>query len=288
MKIIRLETFLANSGLRNYLFVRLTTDTGLTGLGEASLEWQEKTVQTLIHEWVEDRVLGADPYDVERLAETLIRDQYQGGSTVMTAISGVELACWDLMGKEERRPVYKLPQFGGRQRDRLPAYANGWYGGARTPEDYATKAKEVIARGYRALKFDPFGVAWQYMSDADMADAEAIVAAVREATGENVELMIEVHGRLSLGCAVLMGLRLAKYNPCWYEEPVVPLDLDGCRGVKNALPFPIATGERLYTLEEFDRLFALQACHVVQPDLAHCGGLGLGRKIALRATQNKV
>src|SRR5437764_7626008 len=122
MKVTRLETFLTNAGLRNYLFVRLTTDAGLTGLGEASLEWQEKTVQTLIHEWVEDRVLGADPFQVESLAERLIRDQYQGGSTVMTAISGVELACWDLMGKAERRPVYEL--LGGKTRDRLPAYAN--------------------------------------------------------------------------------------------------------------------------------------------------------------------
>ena len=94
----------------------------------------------------------------------------------MTAISGVELACWDLIGKEERRPVYKLPQFGGRQRDRLPAYANGWYGGARSPGEYAAKAKEIVARGYRAMKFDPFGVAWQTMSEREMADAEAIVA----------------------------------------------------------------------------------------------------------------
>src|SRR6266568_5406427 len=92
MRIVNFESFLTNAGLRNYLFVRLTTDSGLAGLGEASLEWQEQTVQTLIHEWVEDRVLGADPFDVERLAQTLIRDQYQGGSTVMTAISGVELA----------------------------------------------------------------------------------------------------------------------------------------------------------------------------------------------------
>src|SRR3712207_2871691 len=99
MKIASFETFLANAGLRNYLFVRLTTDTGLTGLGEASLEWQELTVQTLIHEWVEDRVLGTCPYDVERVVGDLIRDQYQGGSTVLTAISGVEIALWDLVGK---------------------------------------------------------------------------------------------------------------------------------------------------------------------------------------------
>ena len=102
MKIVKLETFLTNGGLRNYLFVRLTTDTGLTGLGEASLEWQEKTVETLIHEWVEDRILGADPRDVEKIVSELIRDQYQGGSTVMTAISGAEVALWDLIGKEWR------------------------------------------------------------------------------------------------------------------------------------------------------------------------------------------
>src|SRR5215472_1890455 len=99
MKITRLETYLTNAGLRNYLFVRLTTDTGLTGVGEASLEWQERTVETLLHEWVEDRVLGADPFDVEAVVGGPIRDQYQGGATVLTAISGVEIALWDLIGK---------------------------------------------------------------------------------------------------------------------------------------------------------------------------------------------
>src|SRR6185295_17170026 len=135
MKITRLETFLTHAGLRNYLFVRLTTDTGLTGLGEATLEWQERTVQTLIHEWVQDRVLGADPFDVESLTAGLIRDQYQGGSTVMTAISSVEIACWDLIGKAVVKPVYELQ--GGRVRDRLPAYANGWYGGVQSPSAVA-------------------------------------------------------------------------------------------------------------------------------------------------------
>src|SRR5262249_59484958 len=127
----------------NYLCLRLSTDAGLTGLGEASLEWQEQTVQTLIHVWIEDRVLGADPFDVERLIGSLIRDQYQGGSTVLTAISGVEIACWDLIGKACGRPVYQL--LGGRARDRLPAYANGWYGGAPTPPGVAGKAPASVA-----------------------------------------------------------------------------------------------------------------------------------------------
>ncbi len=145
MKITRFETFLANAGLRNYLFIRLHTDTGLTGVGEATLEWQEKTVETLAHEWVEGRVLGRDPFDIEAVVGGMIRDQYQGGATVMTAISGVEIALWDIIGKACGQPVYRL--LGGRLRETLPAYANGWYGGAKTPADYAERARDVVARG---------------------------------------------------------------------------------------------------------------------------------------------
>ena len=279
MKITKLETALTNAGLRNYLFVRLTTDTGLTGLGEASLEWQEKAVESLLHEWVEERILGANPFDVETLAANLIRDQYQGGPTILSAISGVEIACWDLIGKANGQPVYQL--LGGKTRDRLPAYANGWYGGARTPEDYADLARGVARRGYRAMKFDPFGVAWFRMTPMEMENARQIVAAVREAVGDGVELMSEVHGRLSMEFAIDMGRLLEPYRPAWYEEPVPPHDLVGCAEVKTALPFPVATGERLYAFEEFEHLIGMKACAVVQPDLAHCGGLSMGTNIAL-------
>lgn len=260
------------------MFVRLTTDTGLTGVGEASLEWQEQTVQTLLHEWVEERILGVDPFDVEKVFGDLIRDQYQGGPTVLTAISGVEIACWDLIGKACGQPTYKL--LGGRSRDRLPAYANGWYGGSQTPADYATKARDVIARGYRGMKFDPFGAAWKVMNRQQMRDAELIVAAVREAAGDDADLMIEVHGRLSVGSAIEMGRQLAAYRPAWYEEPVTPNSLDLLAEVKRELPFPIAAGERLYTLEDFYRLTSQRCCDIVQMDLAHCGGLWIGKKIA--------
>lgn len=165
MKITGLETFLTNSGLRNYLFLRLTTDAGITGLGEASLEWQEKTVETLLHEWVVDRILGADPFAVEELAAGMIRDQYQGGATVMTAISGVEIACWDLVGKALGKPLYDV--LGGQRHDRLPSYANGWYGGARTPAEYAEKAAAAVKLGYTGLKFDPFGTAWKTLAPGE-------------------------------------------------------------------------------------------------------------------------
>ena len=278
MKIVKLESFLTNCGLRNYLFIRLTTDSGLTGLGEATLEWQEMAVQTLLHEWAEERILGICPFDIEQVFGNLVRDQYQGGPTVMTVISALEIACWDIIGKACGQPVYRL--LGGRARDMLPAYANGWYGAAITPQDYAQKAREVVGRGYSGMKFDPFEQAWKDMSQAQMQAAQDIVAAVREAVGDQVDLMIEVHGRLSVGCAIEMGHRLAPYRPAWYEEPVTPHSLDLLAEVKRALPFPIAAGERLYMLEDFARLAALRACDVVQLDLAHCGGLSFGKKIA--------
>jgi galactonate dehydratase len=281
MKITKLETFLANAGLRNYLFLRLSTDRGIRGIGEASLEWQERTVQTLLHEWVESRIVGKDPFDVERVIGDMVRDQYQGGATVMTAISGVEIACWDIIGKACKQPVYRL--LGGRCRDRLPAYANGWYGSSTSGEEFAAKAEEVVGRGYRALKFDPFGTAWQEMSQEEMRDAEDLVSAVREAVGTEVQIMVEVHGRLSAGCAIEMGRILARYRPAWYEEPVTPHSLELLKEVKTALPFPVAAGERLYTLQDFYRLSKLRAADVVQMDIAHCGGLRAAKKIAAMA-----
>jgi galactonate dehydratase len=281
MKITRFETFLANAGLRNYLFIRLTTDAGLTGVGEATLEWQERTVQSLAHEWVEGRVLGRDPFDIEAVIGGMIRDQYQGGSTVMTAISGVEIALWDIIGKACGQPVYRL--LGGRYHDRLPAYANGWYGGAGTPQEYAERAREVIGRGYRALKFDPFGTAWKDLRPEETESAIAIVAAVREAIGPGVGLMIEFHGRLSAGSAVDMIRKLERFQPVWCEEPVVPESLDLLVEVKAQVHSPLAAGERLYTLADFYRLTRLRAAEVVQMDIAHCGGISAAKKIAAMA-----
>jgi galactonate dehydratase len=281
MKITRFETFLTNAGLRNYLFIRLTTDTGLTGIGEATLEWQERTVQTLAHEWVEGRVLGRDPFDVEAVIGSMVRDQYQGGSTVMTAISGVEIALWDLIGKACRQPVYRL--LGGRCHERLPAYANGWYGGAGTPGEYAERACEAVGLGYRALKFDPFGTAWKDLRPEESEAAIDIVAAVREAVGPGVGLMIEFHGRLAAGSAVAMIRRLERFQPVWCEEPVVPESMELLSEVKGQVQSPLAAGERLYTLADFYRLTRLRAADVVQMDIAHCGGILTAKKIAAMA-----
>jgi galactonate dehydratase len=286
MRITHFETFLANAGLRNYLFLRLCTDAGLTGIGEATLEWQERTVETVAHEWVEGRVLGCDPFDIEAIVGGLVRDQYQGGSTVMTAISGVEIALWDLIGKACGQPVYKL--LGGRCHAALPAYANGWYGGAATPQEFAERAKEVVARGYRAMKFDPFGTAWKTLSIEAREAAVEIVAAVREAVGAKVGLMIEFHGRMGATAAVEMIDELARFEPEWCEEPVAPECLDLLADVKRRTKGRISAGERLYTLADFYRLTALRAADVVQPDIAHCGGLLAAKKVAAMAAAQDI
>jgi galactonate dehydratase len=229
-------------------------------------------------------VLGRDPFDVEAVVGGMIRDQYQGGSTVLTAISSVEIALWDLIGKACGQPVYRL--LGGRCRATIPAYANGWYGGASTPAEFAERARDVVRLGYRALKFDPFGTAWKDLSAAEADSAEAIVAAVREAVGPRVDLMIEFHGRLATGSALAMIRRIERFEPAWCEEPVVPESLDLLAEVKRGVRAPIAAGERLYTLADFARLITLRAADVIQMDLAHCGGLHVGKKIAALAAVN--
>jgi galactonate dehydratase len=199
----------------------------------------------------------------------------------MTAISGVEIALWDLIGKACGQPVYRL--LGGRCHDRIPAYANGWYGGARTHAEFADRAKAAVERGYRAIKFDPFGTAWKVLGAEEARAALDIVAAVREAVGPQIGLMIEFHGRLGAGPAQTFIRDLEPYDPYWCEEPVAPECLDLLAEVKRGAGCPIAAGERLYALPDFHRLTVLRAVDVVQMDLAHCGGILAGKKIAAMA-----
>ena len=281
MRITGLETFLANAGQRNYLFVRLTTDSGLAGIGEATLEWQERAVQVLLEEWVASRIHGADPFDIEAVVGGMIRDQYQGGATVMTAISAVEIAMWDLIGKATGQPVWRL--IGGRARRTLRAYANGWYGGCTEPEDFARHAREVAARGYAALKFDPFVTAWKTLDPAEEEHAVAVVHAVAGAVGPAVGLMIEFHGRLGPEAALRFMRRIEGLNILFCEEPVAPENLDQLADLRHRTPLPLAAGERLYTLADFARLVALRAVDVVQMDVAHCGGITAAKKVAALA-----
>jgi galactonate dehydratase len=156
-------------------------------------------------------------------------------------------------------------------------------GGARSPSEFAERACEAVGRGYRGLKFDPFGVVWKDMDTSEREAVVAIVAAVREAAGPNIDLMIEFHGRLSVGEAVLIMREIEQFKPAWCEEPVAPESLDLLMEVKRQARSPIAAGEPLYTIADFYRLTTLRAADVVQMDVAHCGGIGMSKKIAAMA-----
>jgi len=188
---------------------------------------------------------------------------------------------WDLIGKACGQPVWRL--LGGRTRETVYAYANGWYGGCRTPAEFAVRAGKVADRGYQAMKFDPFTTAWKTLSREEEDAAISIVDAVAEAVGPKIGLMIEIHGRLAAGDAIRFMRRLEPYNVVWVEEPVAPENLELLREVKAASPLPVAAGERLYALPDFARLSKMRAADVVQMDIAHCGGLWTAKKIAALA-----
>jgi galactonate dehydratase len=283
VRITKLESFLCNAGLRNYLFLKLHTDEGIVGVSEASLEWQEEATQRVLHEFFEQRyVIGANPFDVEQLCRTMIRDQYQGGPVALTAISGIEIGCWDIIGKALGQPLYNL--LGGVANPTVRAYANGWYGGKADPAEYARRAKSVVEMGYTALKFDPFGTAFKNLDRRDVHRAIDIVSAVADAVGPEAELLIEGHGRLSVHSAIEVARELERFpNIGFFEEPVTPDSLDLLKEVKDRTKVRIAAGERLYTLSDFFRFCSMRAAEVVQFDIDHIGGISQAKKVAAMA-----
>ena len=278
MKISRLDKYFVNAGTRNWLFVKLTTDQGITGFGEGSLEWQERGVDALLDEFSESYVIGSNPFDIEDLFMRLYRGQYEGGAVPMTAISAIEIACWDLVGKITGQPIYNL--LGGRVSFPLRAYANGWYGGDPRPGSIAQQAKEVIKRGYTALKFDPFGISWKELDNKELESSLARVAAVREAVGPKIDMLIEGHGRLSFSSALTFAREVESLKPFWFEEPIAPEGVEQLSELRSKIHFRIAAGERMYTFNEFERLISLHAVDVLQFDVAHCGGILASKKIA--------
>jgi galactonate dehydratase len=238
-------------------------------------------VEAFLDEFVARFIVGANPFCVEDLYLRLYRGQYEGGAIPMTAISAVEIACWDIIGKITGQPVYNL--LGGKVSCPLRAYANGWYGGEQSPRKLAAQAKAVVERGYTALKFDPFGVAWKNLGKKDLDSSLALVSAVREAVGSDVDILIEGHGRLSFSTALAFAREAESMNPFWFEEPIAPESVELLAELRSKIRIPIAAGERLYTFGDFERIIALHAVDVLQFDVAHCGGILASKKIAAMA-----
>ncbi|MDG0809912.1 mandelate racemase/muconate lactonizing enzyme family protein [Cohnella rhizosphaerae] len=262
MKITDVRTYIVGNPWKNWLFVQLDTDEGLTGLGEGTLNGLAKTVEAAIHE-LKHLVLGMDPFDVETISLKLIRDVYSDGGQVQgSALAAIETACWDIMGKATGQPIYKL--LGGRCHDKLRCYANGWYRGGNDEESFYSQAKEVVEKGYTALKFDPFGAAWRTVERADFANAVRNIAAVRQAVGPDVDILIEGHNRFSVHTALQFAEAMAPYSPTWFEAPVPPSRVSSVVEVAKRSPVPIACGEDYYNREQFAELLKHDAVHIIQ------------------------
>ena len=282
MKIVAVEPFVAGDAWRNLTFIRVLTDEGVNGCAEMTSHNKTKAVLGYLQEACPRYVIGSDPFDTESLFAKMFRLDYSYGGTVqMTVLSAIEIACWDIVGKVLGQPVWRL--MGGKCRERIPAYANGWYRVDREPALFAERAREVVAKGYRALKFDPFGNGGLELSRAERVQAVSLVEAVRDAVGPDVEIFIEAHGRLAPATSVAMAKDLERFDPAWYEEPVPPEDIEALLFVKNHTGIPIATGERCYTRYGFRELVDRRAADILQPDVIHAGGFLETRKIAAMA-----
>lgn len=281
MKVTAIKTFVCHAYRTNWVFVKVMTDSGLYGVGEATLEYREPTVVQAIME-LERYLVGKDPHNIEAFWHDTCRDAYwRGGVVLMSALAGVEMALWDIKGKDLGVPVYKL--LGGKVRDSVKCYANGWFAGAKTPEEFAEKAKIAVENGFSGLKWDPFGKAYLNIDPKSLNDALDCVAAVKDAVGDKVHLIIEGHGRFNVPTAVRIGNALEKFGILWFEDPIPPDDKKGIAWVRSKISTPVSGGERLYSRFEYADYLRMECADFWQPDVSHAGGIMEVRKIASMA-----
>jgi len=281
MKLLHLTTHICDAYRTNWVFVKIETDSGLYGWGEATLEYREHTVAQAIQE-LERGLRGRELENIEAWWQDAYRDAYwRGGPVLMSALSAVEMALWDIKGKALGVPVYQL--LGGMVRESVPCYANGWFANARTPDEFAACAKAAVALGYKALKWDPFGSVFRTISAQGLRDSLAVVEAVKSAIGTSAELLIEGHGRFEMPAARRIAKALEDYDVQWFEEPLIPGNLENYARLRHETRTPISMGERLYTRWEFREVFERGCADFIQPDVSHAGGIWELRKIAAMA-----
>lgn len=299
MKVAELRTHVVGNpppsfGGRYFVLLQLVTDDGVVGVGEVyAATFHPRVVERMIEDVFERHVVGADPFHVERLWRRVYARGYTSRPDVslVGVLSGIEMACWDIAGKAVGKPVYEL--LGGRVHERLRSYTY-LYAEAADPADVyldpglaAERAAAYAARGFTALKFDPAGPYTAFdprQPDPETLDrCEAYVRAVREAVGPGCDLLFGTHGQFTAPGAIRLARRLEAYDPLWLEEPVPPELPEEMAAVARGTSIPVATGERLTTLWEFQRVLAAGAARILQPNLGRVGGVLQGRKIAALA-----
>ncbi len=279
MKITDVKTLVMGTSWRNLTFVKVETDEGLTGVSEVRLNNRTDALLAYLDGAKKRHIIGCDPFNIEDIYQRMFRNDFgRAGEIVATGISVVEIACWDIIGKALNQPIYRL--LGGKCHDKLKAYANGWYRVERTAEEFHAAAKRVIERGYKALKFDPFGAGHYELSYEEKLKSIALVEAVRDAVGQEVEIFIEMHGRFSPVTAIEIARELEQFKPGWIEEPVPPDNIAALAKAAEKINIPVATGERFHNKYEYRELINLQAADILQPDITQTGGLLETKKIA--------
>ena len=279
MKITDVKTLVMGTSWRNLTFVTVETDEGVSGISEARMVNRTDALLAYLDGVKHRHVIGNDPFNIEDLYLRMFRNDYgRAGEIVSTGISLIEIACWDIIGKVVNQPVYRL--LGGACREKIKAYANGWYKVERTAEEFHAAAKKVIQKGYKALKFDPFGAGNYELEYDEKQRSISLVEAVRDAVGEDVEILVEMHGRFNPSTAVEIARELEPFKPSWVEEPVPPDNLAALAKAERKINIPVATGERLYNKYEYRELINMQAADILQPDITQAGGFLETKKIA--------
>src|SRR6185369_2409986 len=296
MKIARIETHVCHARMRNWIFVKVLTDQdGLFGWGEATLEWHTRAVVGAIEDLAE-LIVGEDPTRVEHLWQMMFRQHFWHGNGIVraTAIAGIDIALWDILGKVAGLPLSKL--FGGPVRDYVRTYCH--LGGGKMEDFYETSveeakrfgdlARQAVADGFTAFKSMAVPTTMPIEGLKPVRAAEAAVKAMRDAVGESIDIMVDCHARPSPAMGMKFATALEPYGLYFLEEPCWPESVAGLAAINAAVATPIATGERVTNLAYFRDLFAARACEICQLDLTHCGGFTEARRVAALAEAYRI
>lgn len=296
MVVSELRTFVVGNpppsfGGRYFVFLQLVTDDGIVGVGEVyAATFHPRVIEQMIQDVFEREIAGSDPFRIEAMWRRMYASGYSARPDIslVGVMSGIEMACWDIIGKAVEKPVYEL--LGGRVHERLRGYTYLYVEPDDTVDVYldpdlaAERADAYATRGFNAIKFDPAGAYSAFdprQPDLAALDrSETYVKAVRDAVGSRCDLLFGTHGQFTAPGAIRLARRLEQFDPLWFEEPVPPELPEEMATVARATTIPIATGERLTTKYEFARVLATGAARILQPNLGRCGGILEGKKIA--------
>lgn len=288
MRITALEIFHVDADWRNWVFLRLTTDTGLTGIGEAGAEGEDYAGVAML-EQLRPSLLGADPRDIGDLVRRLRDESFWKGVVFLSALGGIEMACWDILGKSLGVPAHRL--LGGPVRDRIPAYTHiSEAASGHSVEERADEARAAVKEGWSAMKWDPLPAGHaSTLTAPEVRHVRDQVEAVRDALGPDREILLDLHGRLDPHTAIRVAEAVAPYRPYFLEEPVPPGHVDELSQVTGSMPtVPFATGERILSREDWWPVLERSGIEFAQPDVVHVGGLGELRAIASMAETRRI